>query len=391
MLLLTIALATFVPAIAQNYWRRLDMVENQLRDQPRGSRFRAAAQQCRDEIESGRALWLVVWCDFAAREAVNQRNRDRRRDFSEEERALLWDVAWLQAIEGVQDNRFFAAPLIESVSITEEAGPRRLIAYRLLSNLRGRDLRDAEHYLRQLAELDGVSGHSQQTMLSTRRQLLDALLAQPTTPDRLWAIAATTLTYAYEYRNATIAPDDLALDARRTADAIAALHAAAAELTGNDRALGPLLLNANALALTVAGDFEAAHRTAAAGESACAELLWEGSVLCLDLGLNAAYANLMEQLSAEDSTGIALPPETPISARNYGESRVETWCRAIIVGDISDEGDFVNARVAYENPNGVCRNMALDYATARRYRGIAEAQPGTRRRNIVLRFVLTAP
>jgi hypothetical protein len=389
--LLGATVAHSVPAAAQDYWRRQDMVGDQLRDLPRHSRFAAAARRCREEIANRDALWLVVWCDHAAREAVNQRNRDDREAFSAEEDALLWDVAWLQAIEGVQDNSFFAAPLIDRVSIAEATGPRRLIAYRLLGNLRSRDARDVERYLHQLAELDDVSVGPQQALFVTRRQLLDALLAQPATPDRLWAIAAVTLTYAYEYRNAMLAPQELALDARRAADALAPLHAAAADLTGNDRALQPLLLNAHALALIVAGDFAAAHSAASVGEPACDDALWKGATLCLDLGLNAGYANLMRELFAEDPAGMALRPETPVSARMFGESSVETWCRAIIVGDISDAGEFVNARVAYENPDGVCRAMALRYAAARSYRPLAEAQPGARRRNIVIRFVLTAP
>ncbi len=367
------------------------MVSSELRDVPRDERFSAAAERCRGEIAGRRALWLTVWCDYAAREAVNQRNRGHRRAFNEEETALLWDVAWLQAIEGVQDNGFFAGPLIDRVSLTDDAGPRRLIAYRLLGNLRSRDLRDAERYMRELAELDGVTVSPQQTLLATRRELLDALLEQPATPDRLWAIAAATLTYSYEYRNATIAPDDLALDARRTADALETLHAATLQLTGNDRALQPLISNARAVALTIARDFGTAHAVASAGATGCEEQLWRGSILCLDLGLNAAYADVMNLLAAQDPEGMALPPELPVSARTYGESVIETWCRAIIVGDISDEGEFVNARVAYENPRHVCRTMALSYAAARHYRPLAEAQPGTRRNNIVLRFVLTAP
>jgi len=387
--LLAAAFAAVQPAAAQNYWRRLDMVSDQLRELPRQDRFHAAAQQCREEIERRRALWLVVWCDHAAREAVNQRNRENRSDFSADEESLLWDVAWLQALEGVQDNTFFAAPLIERVSISES--PHRLIAYRLLSNLRSRDLRDADRFMQQLAELEGVALGARQSMLAGRRQVLDALLSQPATPDRLWAIAAATLTYSYEYRNATMSPDEIAADARRTAEAFAPLHTAAADLAANDRALGPLLLHAHALALIVANDLDAAQTAATAGEQSCGEVLWPGSTLCLDLGLNAAYANLMTKLRAENPALMAVPPEQPVSARYYGESSIETWCRAIIVGDISDEGEFVNARVVYENPSGGCQSMALSYATARRYRPIAEAQPNFRRRNIVIRFVLTAP
>lgn len=367
------------------------MVGDAMRDLPREERFAAATERCHREIDSRRAQWLVVWCDQAAREAVNQRNRERRDVFSEEETALLWDVAWLQAIEGVQDNSFFAAPLIDRVSLTDEAGPRRLIAYRLLSNLRGRDLSDSERYMLQLAELESVNIEPQRTLLSVRRQVLDALLAQPATPDRLWAVAAATLTYTYEYRNATIAPDELALDAKQTADALGPLLDNATALTGNDRALQLLLLNARIVALTVARDFEAASDTVATNAANCEEMLWNGSVLCLDLHLNAAYAGVMRQLVAEDPQGMALPPEAPISSRQYGQSPIETWCRAIIIGDVSDEGEFVNAQVAYENPRNVCRSMALNYATARRYRPVVDAQPGARRTNIVLRFVLTAP
>jgi|CXWL01.1.fsa_nt_gi hypothetical protein len=389
--LIAATFASIGAAAAQDYFRRLDMVGDQLRDLPREARFDSAAQNCRDEINRRRALWLVVWCDHAARAAVNQRTRDRRREFSEAEASLLWDVAWLQALEGVQDNGFFAAPLIDRVSIDDDSGPRRLIAYRLLGNLRGRDLRDTERFMRELAALESVSISPEDTLLVGRRQLLDALLAQPPTTDRLWAIAAATLTYWYEYRNAAVAPDALIADARLTADAIAPLHAIAADLTGNDRALRPLLLNAHASALTAARDWDAAQAAATAGESACYDMLWQGSVLCLDLGSNAAYAGLMKQLFADDPVGMTLPVEQPVSARMYGETPAETWCRAIIVGDVSDTGEFTNVRVAYENPRGACRNMALGYATARRYRPIAEAQPGTRRRNIVLRFALTAP
>ena len=378
-------------AIAQDYWRRHDSAQAQLNRAGREERFSLAAERCQTSIADRRAEWMVIWCDLASRAAMRQRDRDDRRDFSEAERALLWDAAWLQALEGIQDDGFFAAPLVERVSIADDVSTRRLITYRLLSNLRSRDYRDIDHYLRQLAGLDGVSISAQDTLLAGRRQLLDALLAQERAPERLWAVAATALTYEFEYRSAAVSREDIISDARDMAQRIEPLVAEVDALTGQDVALKPLLLYGRAIALMVASDYATALTAANEGYTSCIEGLWRTASLCLDLGLAAGTAKVLGELVAANPERMRLPAETPLSSRQRGEEYTEARCRVIVVGDVSDAGEFIDPRIVYENPIGACSNMALRYATARNYRPISQAQLGARRQDILIRFVLTSP
>lgn len=380
------------PASAQEYWRRLDTAQRVLNGADREERFELAATRCRETIQQRRAEWMVIWCDLAANAAMRQRNAEHRDTFSDDERALLWDAAWLQALEGIQQGGFFVAtPLVERVSIADADSSRRLVAYRLMSNLRSRDYRDIEAYMRQLAGIDGVTITPQESLLVGRRRLIDALLAQPRTPERLWAIAAAALTFELEYRSTEVTRDNVLVDAREVAQAIAGLSAEAEGFEGQDAALAPLLLYAQAKVLWVGQDYLNAERVAKAGFDACVTRLWHSASLCLDLGMDGGLAALLGELTAANPEQMALPPEPPLSSRNFGTEYTETRCRVIIVGDADDAGQFVNARVVYDNPPGVCRAMALRYANARSYRPIASAITGARRQNIVIRFVLTSP
>lgn len=182
-------------ASAQAYWDRVDSAQRQMNAAGRNGRFSLAAQQCMDAIDRRRAEWITVWCDLAAREADRQRSRARRRDYAEDELGLLWNVAWLQAVEGVQYNGFLVGPQIERANIADDATRVRRLAYLILGGLRGRDLRDTERHVRELGRVQGVNISPEESLLVGRRRLLAALLTQPRGPDRLWAIAAVALTF----------------------------------------------------------------------------------------------------------------------------------------------------------------------------------------------------
>jgi hypothetical protein len=267
---------------------------------------------------------------------------------------------------------------------------RRFVAYRLLSSLRSRDYRDLERVVRQLGEIDGVTISEQETLLVGRRRLLETLMARPRTPETLWPIAALSLTYELEYLSASPAREDLAADARDMAQRLAELVPDAEALAGRDAALKPLLLYGRAIALMMAQEFAEAEIAAQDGAAACNERVWASSSLCLDVGLAFGYARLQKELRANDPTLMDTPSVRTIGGNRY-ELVTETRCRAVIVGDVDDAGNFVNARVPYENPPGICRNLALQYAGARNYPVLGSGPPGVRRRNIILRFVLTSP
>jgi hypothetical protein len=385
-------LASAGPASAQDYWRRFDIARSQMNRADREERFAVAAQRCRETIQNKHAEWVVIWCDLAAQAARQQRNRERRQDYSEAERALLWDAAWLQALEGIQDGGFFfAAPLIERVSIADENSSRRLAAYRLLSNLRTRDYRDIERYLRQLGSIDGVTISPSESMLVGRRRLIETLLSKPRTPELLWAVAAAALTYEVEYVAADLSVEAVMADAREVGQLLDGLSAEAENLTGQDAALLPLLLYAQTRIAWVARDFAGGQRAGQAGYDACVARLWASAGLCLDLGLEGAFAGVLNDLSTANPDLMRLPAEPSVASRDRGSEITEARCRAIVVGDVDDAGRFVNARVVYENPNYVCGAMALRYANARSYRPIEQAMAGRRRQNLIIRFVLTAP
>ncbi len=332
---------------------------------------------------------MVVWCDIAPEAANRQRTRERRREFSEPERSF-WQAAWLQAMEGVQADGFFSQPLVERVNISDDITVRRFIAHRLLSSLRSRDYRDVERVVRDLGRLDGVTISSEETLLVGRRRLLDALPARPLTPDTLWPIAALALTYELEYLAAPPPLGAVATDAREMAQRLAELVPAVQDLEGADAALKPLLLYARATALMMASEFPEAETVAHDASLSCDERVWANASLCLDAGMAFGYARVMRELRASDPELMALPAERSRSG-NRAEQITEARCRVVLVGDISDAGALVNTRISYENPAGICRRMAVGYATARAYAPIAEAQPGMRRRNIIIRFVLTSP
>lgn len=378
-------------ASAQDYWDRHDAAQRQINSVERGQRFEFAARQCEDSIGRRQAQWMITWCDLAAQAAMHQRNRDHRRDYSEAERELLWDAAWLQALEGIQQDSFFAAPLVERVSIADENSNRRFIAYRLLSNLRSRDYRDIERNLRQLGSIDGITIGPSESMLVGRRRLINALLAEPRTPERLWAIVAAALTYEVEYYASEVSREQVTADAREVALLLEGLTTETENLSGQDAALGPLLLYAQTKALWIAGDYEGGHRAGQTGYESCVTRLWASASICLDLGLEAALSRLLYNLVAANPAMMELPPEPPLSSRERGVEYTEARCRVLIVGDIDDAGRFVNVRTPYENPSNVCRSMALGYAAARNYRPVAQALAGTRRQNIIIRFVLTSP
>lgn len=194
-----------------------------------------------------------------------------------------------------------------------------------------------------------------------------------------------------EYRGAEVGPDAVATDAAEVAALIADVQAGTEAMTGPDIALQPLLSYAHALTLFKARDYLGAQRTAYAAAVACRERLWIRSSLCLDISSTAGLAEVTAELTTQNPDRMALPVEEPISSRQHGVEYTEARCRVILVGDIGDDGAFTNVRVADEAPAGVCRQMALSYATSRRYRPIAQAQPGRRRQDIILRFVLTSP
>jgi hypothetical protein len=378
-------------ASAQDYWDRHDAAQRQINSVERDQRFELAASQCQDSIERRQAQWMVTWCDLAAKAAMRQRNHDRRRDYSEAERDLLWNAAWLQALEGIQQGSFFAAPLVERVSIADESSNRRFIAYRLLSNLRSRDYRDIEANLRQLGSLDGITIGPSESMLVGRRQLINALLAGPRTPERLWAIAAAALTYELEYYASEVSREQVIADAREVALLLEGVTTETDDLSGQDAALTPLLLYAQTKTLWVARDYEGGQHAGQRGYESCVTRLWASASICLDLGLEAAFSGLLYSLTTADPAMMELPPEPPLSSRERGVEYTEARCRVLIVGDIDDAGGFVNVRTPYENPSRVCRSMALSYAAARNYRPVAQAVGGMRRQNIIIRFVLTSP
>jgi hypothetical protein len=378
-------------AAAQDYWDRHDAAQRQINSVERDQRFDVAAGHCQDSIDRRQAQWMITWCDLAAQAAARQRNRDRRRDYSEAERELLWNAAWLQALEGIQQGSFFAAPLVERVSIADENSNRRFIAYRLLSNLRSRDYRDIERNLRQLGNIDGITIGPSESMLVGRRRLINSLLGEPRTPERLWAIAAAALTYEMEYYASEVSREQVIADAREVASLLEGLIAETDNLSGHDAALTPLLLYAQTKALWIARDYESAQRAGQRGFESCVDRLWASASICLDLGLEAALSELLYNLATAEPAMMELPPEPPLSSRARGVEYTEARCRVLVVGDIDNSGEFVNVRTPYENPSRVCRSMALGYAAARNYRPVEEAVPGTRRRNIIIRFVLTSP
>jgi hypothetical protein len=157
------------PASAEDIWQRFDIAREELMRADQGDRFTLAADRCTNAIEMHNSRWMVVWCDIASEAANRQRTRERRREFSEPERSLLWQAAWLQAMEGVQADGFFSQPLVERVNISDDITVRRFIAYRLLSSLRSRDYRDVERVVRDLGRLDGVTISSEETLLVGRR------------------------------------------------------------------------------------------------------------------------------------------------------------------------------------------------------------------------------
>lgn len=382
------ALLGTTPAAAQDYEARLPQARREMNRAPEAERFTLASRHCLNAIEGRTSDWMKAWCNLAVEQALRLRERQERNSFTEAEQDLLIAAAWVNAVDGLPELTYgeFRHP-IETVALGGEADTLRASAYRVLADIRSH--RNAEIW----RSFQAMMRHLQlpwrrdDTMRSARRRLLDRILAEPHTPEQLWAAAAIALTSEYEF------PAGQTLDRLRSESAelvplIAPLRQEAAALTGRDAALGPLLTYAHAALLHQSDQRAEGSRIFAEGRDQCFERLWRSADLCMELDYRSVLSGHLAQDAIDNPELAALTYPPRIAGRMRGVAYTEERCRVITVADINDMGVLENARVIYRLGPSTCLEIAQAYTETLRYPTIAQAQAEHRRQGIVVNFQL---
>lgn len=374
------------PAQAQQTSReQRQAAQRALRDVERAERFSVAAERCREAIDARQPNQASAWCATATREAVEGRRRGRRA-FTSAETDLLIDAAWLVSVKGVQSAPSnYSRPPLNNVVFNDDAIEMRILAYQLLGDVRCRCV--PQESLPALLLATGVPLAKHETLGAARRQALTALLEQPHTPERLWAIAALGQTVGLE-RTDQIDPERMQAEAAEMALRIEPLISEAHELGGRDAAVAPMLAYAHGMALHRAEQFSEALATFEAGASLCEQRLWPMAGLCLDMGRQTAEERYLiaDRDAHPERANLTMP-------RPIGQPRAPTYayeepCTALLVGDIDDLGALTNIRIEYARPANRCRSYAAQYAAGLRYAPIANANPNQRRSDVLVRITV---
>jgi hypothetical protein len=377
------------PAWAQrDYEARLPEARRELNRVEVEARFPLADTRCRAAIEARDADWMKPWCNLATQHAIQAREREQRDAFTTAEQELLIQAAWVHALDGLPElNIGQLRHPIETVPLGNEADTLRLGAYRILADLRSHRTDQIWRSFQAMMRHLEVPMRRDDSMRSVRRRLLDAVLAEPRTPERLWAAAAIALTSEYEFP-AGQTLERLRGESAELAPLIEPLRAEAADLTGNDTALAPLLAYAHATLLQQARQRADAARVYGEGRDLCVSRLWRSSDLCMELDYLGVLAAHLAQDEIDNPELADLPYPPKLAGRMRGVAYTEERCRVITVGDINDMGVLDNLRVIYRLGPSSCLNISNEYIETLRYPPIGQARPDQRRQGIVVNFQL---
>lgn len=373
-------------ALAQDYTAERASDMRTLNRVQSGQRFAFAAENC--ENASGAEEQLLVWCDLAVSAAFDQRSLSHRDSFTEQEQSALLHAAWLNAVQGLHGPGLYAAARLNRLSFGDATSEPRLAAYAVLANYRDRTARTMITQLTRAAHALALADvQDTDSLQATRRRMVDAVLAGERSPERLWAGAAAAVTLGLEWPNYPRDWDAIAEEAIALSPKLAQLANAPA-LDGADASLKSLLDFAYGRALYFANEHVHAAEVLRAALDECRTNVWPDSDLCAEMAMAEAEARVSAAFPAANPERMRLRPETPLAARQTGDETGDQNCRAVIVGDIADDGAFTNITIPYAYPADRCTNMAMRYAAQRKYLPAAESDATHRRQNIVIRLVL---
>lgn len=336
---------------------------------------------CHRLIVARDAEGMAEYCGAAAQLLFNiHRSEGQTPHFSQEETESLLEAAWANGVNGI--HHIDRERPIEFVPMANQAQNLRIAVYATLAGLRHNSGRDAANGIGKIAEAAGVDVSNHASLVDMRLRAMAALVAQPQSPERDWGVVALALTLQFGPPGRSDA--DRAADVHAILDQLQRVHPNASSGT-LDAVLPALFSEANALGRYELRDYAGAAHGYEAAALDCAAQAWPAANICMHMRFQAARAQFRVQDAVDHPELVSAPQPAEVATPFTNPQPDETRpCQVLTIADVASDGSVVNPRMIYEDPPGLCTELARAYVASRRYTPTASSRPGERRVNVII-------